>query len=203
MPEFATPAPSDTMTEHGPKLPSIKDYMELHREAQTDALTGLLNQNAMKEAVANRLRQAGRSGERLVFFMFDLDKFKGEVNDKYGHPYGDKFLATVGSKLKQTLREGDLAGRMGGDEFAILASLAPREGEEQAPWHVLESMEARITDSTRSLLNEGEFAHLGASGVDISYGESIFNGQSAEELMKEADEKLYQKKRGKPDSRPS
>lgn len=84
-----------------------------------DSLTGLLNHTAIKDQLAHELVRARRQGRPLTFAMIDIDHFK-QVNDNYGHPVGDRVIKSLSRLLKQRLRENDLVGRYGGEEFAVI-----------------------------------------------------------------------------------
>ena len=88
-------------------------------EARVDGLTGLLNRRGFVEAANAELSRARRSGRPLGFVSFDIDHFKS-VNDEFGHDTGDKVLMRLGQIFREQTREGDLVGRMGGEEFAVL-----------------------------------------------------------------------------------
>ena len=92
---------------------------ELQHKAYHDALTGLANRAFFAQSVAQRLESADASGLVPVVLFLDLDDFK-IVNDTLGHAAGDELLASVGERIQATLRTGDLAARIGGDEFAVL-----------------------------------------------------------------------------------
>ena len=93
---------------------------ELRASLHRDGLTGIANRGAFDEALAAQWAAHGRSGRPLSLIMMDVDHFK-TFNDRYGHPRGDDALRTVARCLAATSqREGDLAARIGGEEFAIL-----------------------------------------------------------------------------------
>ena len=89
---------------------------ELHRQATTDSLTGLLNRKSMEQAVDALFRAGSR--EHVLLFC-DLDLFK-QVNDNGGHAAGDQLLADIGGIVQGSVRKGDLCGRLGGDEFCVV-----------------------------------------------------------------------------------
>jgi diguanylate cyclase (GGDEF)-like protein len=84
-----------------------------------DSLTGLHNRAATLDHIARMLSSAGRTGDKLAVFYVDLDGFKS-INDTYGHAFGDKALAEAASRMRSALRRHEIAGRIGGDEFAVL-----------------------------------------------------------------------------------
>lgn len=88
-------------------------------EARVDGLTGLLNRRGFIEAAKVELSRARRTGVPLGFVSFDIDHFKA-VNDEFGHDAGDKVLVRLGQLFREQGRQGDLVGRMGGEEFVAL-----------------------------------------------------------------------------------
>ena len=91
------------------------------------ALTGLPNKRAVDDSLKRMAAQASRTASPLSAIFLDLDHFK-RINDTYGHDRGDEVLAAVGAVLRSELRASDLAGRMGGEEFLILAPDTSRAG---------------------------------------------------------------------------
>ena len=92
---------------------------ELHDMAHTDPLTGLVNHRGFHEALAAELARAQRDGTQLSLVNVDLDDFK-TINDTHGHPYGDEVLRGIGTQLRGSVRQGDTAARVGGEEFALI-----------------------------------------------------------------------------------
>jgi diguanylate cyclase (GGDEF)-like protein len=86
-----------------------------------DSLTGLLNHTAIKDQLDHEVAQTKRQGTPLSFAMVDIDYFK-QVNDTYGHQAGDRVIKSLSRLLKQRLRETDMVGRYGGEEFAVILS---------------------------------------------------------------------------------
>ena len=89
------------------------------REAETDALTGLLNRRAALSHLEREIQRVRRKQRPMSVLMLDLDHFK-QTNDTYGHLTGDRVLAKTGQVLRQTVRTTDLAARYGGEEFLVL-----------------------------------------------------------------------------------
>jgi len=87
--------------------------------ARTDTLTGLLNRRGFEERTGIELSRAARSGNPLGFVMVDLDHFKA-VNDRFGHPEGDRVLKRLSGVLVKEMRLMDVVARLGGEEFAIV-----------------------------------------------------------------------------------
>lgn len=87
--------------------------------ARTDELTGLNNLRAFKEQADTMFTASRRNGLPLCALLVDIDHFK-QINDTHGHATGDRVLQAVAQALKTTLREADLCGRLGGEEFGVL-----------------------------------------------------------------------------------
>ena len=93
---------------------------ELHTLARIDPLTGVSNRLAIDEATTRLLERAIRQRQSLGVLMLDADHFKS-VNDRFGHSSGDKVLRALASRIRATLRETDVIGRVGGEEFVVLS----------------------------------------------------------------------------------
>ena len=127
-------------------------YAEVELLANHDGLTGLYNWRAFYEHVGQGLKTAHRRQESMSLLMIDLDHFK-QVNDRFGHPEGDRVLQAVASTLKATARENDIVARHGGEEF-VVAALGLNEAESlvaaerlRAAVAAIENMKTRITAS--------------------------------------------------------
>jgi len=109
-----------------------EELQKLHAElkvlASHDGLTGLYNWRAFYEHAGQMLKTAHRRQESTTLLMLDLDHFK-QVNDRFGHPEGDRVLQAVASTLRTTARENDIVARHGGEEFVVAAiGLSEAEG---------------------------------------------------------------------------
>ncbi len=91
----------------------------LEETSSRDPLTSLLNRRALMEMIKQEVERASRSGESFVVAMLDVDHFK-KVNDRFGHETGDRALVELAGVLVKSLREYDLCGRWGGEEFLVL-----------------------------------------------------------------------------------
>jgi diguanylate cyclase (GGDEF)-like protein len=91
----------------------------LEWQAWHDALTRLLNRGALFERAIATTRMCERTGRPISVIQLDLDYFK-KVNDQHGHQAGDRVLSLVASTIASNIREGDLAGRVGGEEFCVV-----------------------------------------------------------------------------------
>jgi diguanylate cyclase (GGDEF)-like protein/PAS domain S-box-containing protein len=167
-------------------LRSMTDQLKLL--ATTDGLTGLTNRRAFDNALETELARCRRGGEPISLIMVDVDRFKA-YNDLYGHPAGDEILKTVGACLKEALRRpGDVAARYGGEEFV---AVLPGTDEDGAFF---------IADAFREKLASMEIPHKGADKgfLTASVGLASFTerdgGMNATELVRRADEALYNAK---------
>jgi two-component system cell cycle response regulator len=104
----------------------LKRYHDLlASRSSVDALTGLWNREYFEKRIADEIASAGRYRRRFGLLLVDVDHFK-QVNDTYGHPCGDRVLASVAEALQSALRAGDAACRYGGEEFALLLAESGR-----------------------------------------------------------------------------
>lgn len=157
-------------------------YEMEHKHATQDALTGLLNRRAFLEAGAAELERSKRYSHQLSVVFMDLDNFK-QLNDTRGHDAGDLALTTAATALRDTLRSTDLVARLGGDEFAILLPEIGFEEAEEAGQKIFEAVNKALVD---------------AAPVTASIGLAWYEApdRSFFEVLKEADELMYEAKRG-------
>jgi diguanylate cyclase (GGDEF)-like protein len=166
-------------------LDNARLHRIVERQALVDGLTGLPNRRQCEETLAAELARLERFGGPLAVVVADLDWFK-DVNDRYGHPSGDAVLREFAQLLQETLRDVDLAGRWGGEEFLLILPGTDLEGG------------ARVADRIRSAL-AGRIV-LSADGspipVTASFGVAATPPAStAAELFSAADAALYEAKR--------
>lgn len=145
-----------------------------------DPLTGLLNRRAFDEVLANSCAQSERYQWPFALVLLDLDAFK-EVNDRLGHAAGDVTLQTVGAELRQRLRVGDAAARIGGDEFALILP------------NVREGVVAELVERLESAIERA----VPDAKVTLSAGHAVApdDGHRPTELSRVADARLYEGKR--------
>ena len=164
-----------------------KSETELMLLARTDPLTGLLNRRAFFEELEHALIHARRSENACAVIVFDIDRFK-EINDVFGHKVGDDLLIATAKALRTLLRETDAIGRMGGDEFAIVATHL----RSAAP--AMEIAE-KVVKATAAIRELGEVQ----VAPSISVGISVYpmDDSDAEVLLSHADMAMYKSKASK------
>lgn len=152
--------------------------------ARADALTGLDNRLSLREAFENSLLRVGRDGTLSVHCL-DLDRFKA-VNDNFGHPVGDELLRAVADRLRRLLRTGDVAARVGGDEFVLLQASAQHPGEAD----LLARRIARAIAEPYSIRG-----HQLSIATSVGYAVRPQHGRDLDELIARADDALIRVKR--------
>jgi diguanylate cyclase (GGDEF)-like protein len=157
---------------------------ELAHQARHDQLTGLLHHQAFVRELELELERARRYGHGVALVFIDLDRFK-ELNDTLGHPEGDRALVRFASLLRESLRGSDLAGRMGGDEFAAYLV----EADEEAGSRLLE----RLGDRVDELVATGELPEPCAFSAGLAHFPD--EAGDADALFRAADQRLYEAKR--------
>ncbi|MBK6756948.1 MAG: EAL domain-containing protein [Moraxellaceae bacterium] len=159
------------------------DHSSLEQLAHYDSLTGLFNRHAFMDAFTARLNEAKQGANKLGVLFIDLDNFK-LINDTLGHSAGDELLRIVSRRLRSVLRNHDLIGRIGGDEFCLITPITSLPEAKVIANRVLHKMQEPITIS-------GQVAN-----TTISIGISLFpyDGDSQDILIKNADNALYQSK---------
>lgn len=103
----------------GASIGNIKLFERMQRQATRDGLTGLMNHKTFYEALERELWRSRRYGGTISLIMADIDNLK-RINDTYGHRAGDKVIREVSRRIKECVRQIDLAARYGGDEFAVI-----------------------------------------------------------------------------------
>ena len=164
-----------------------KAEAELVHLARTDSLTGLLNRRAFFEQLEATLDQTRRSELACAVILFDIDHFK-EINDIFGHKTGDDLLRAAADVVRAQLRDTDAIGRIGGDEFAVLATN-------------LKSAASAMEIAEKIAKGIGTIHELNDVKVEISIsmGISVFplDDSTADVLVTHADMAMYKSKAGK------
>jgi diguanylate cyclase (GGDEF)-like protein len=155
--------------------------------ATHDALTGLPNRTLVLDRIEQTLRRARHNQEPVAVLFVDLDNFKA-INDSLGHAVGDELLCAVAERLEGVIRETDALGRMGGDEFVVVAEgLSLAAGPELIAERLLEAFSEPF-----ALGEDGETRVHAKASVGIATGVRA----SAEELLRDADIAMYRAKWG-------
>jgi diguanylate cyclase (GGDEF)-like protein len=155
-------------------------YSQAESSATNDYLTGLPNARALFMQLDREVARCQRENSNVAVMVCDLDGFK-QINDRYGHLEGDKTLKLFANLLREVCREYDYVARMGGDEFVIVApNMTPDAVREKA---IL--LNALAQQAGRQV--------CGQDLLSLSVGAAFYpqNGSDAEQLLAEADRKMY------------
>ncbi len=179
---------------HGQKATSIatlrditerKQYeVKLHRLAHYDPVTGLINRTLIEDRARHAIVRAKRYKTAMAFIYLDLDRFKG-INDTLGHHVGDKLLRAASSRMQSALRDNDTLGRLGGDEFLILAEdINDSNDAEKIAKKLLRTIDQPFGIDTHRI------------SISTSIGISIFpdHGEDIASLISHADKAMYDAK---------
>jgi diguanylate cyclase (GGDEF)-like protein len=177
--------------------------LELQEISFTDALTGVWNRRYMEEILTAEAQQVLRNYARargadirkidhrdLVFIMVDVDFFK-EVNDRYGHPAGDKLLQLVAQRLSTVVRKSDVLVRWGGEEFLIMSRSTDPSGTPAFCGRVLEIMSAEPFDLGQGIVVSKTCS---VGWAPYPWSRTAFDAICAEEVIMLADAALYRAK---------
>jgi diguanylate cyclase (GGDEF)-like protein/PAS domain S-box-containing protein len=157
----------------------------LHEMARTDDLTGLHNRRHFMESSRKELSNASRHGYPVSMIGFDIDHFK-HINDTFGHPAGDEVLRMISRICREALRSGDVAARIGGEEFGILLP----HTDAAAAASTAERLRASV--EKKRCLFEGQQI---SCTISLGVAEANLPDEDLEGLIKRADKALYQAKR--------
>lgn len=160
-------------------------YAEILKHATLDALTGFYNRRQLEERVKQEISGAKRQKRDLCAIMTDIDFFKS-VNDTYGHAAGDLILKTVSKVIKTQLRDYDIAGRYGGEEFLILLPNTKLDEAQMVGERLRKAVEAKKIDISKLCPDKKDIS------VTISLGVSQY--QNDNNFITNADKALYQAK---------
>lgn len=151
---------------------AIRTARGLEERAYNDPVTGLPNRWALDRDLSREIGRADRHRHRLGLLVIDVDGLKA-VNDTKGHAAGDETLRTLATAMRQSLRRGDAAYRVGGDEFVVMLNELDADVDSSAAYAVVERMED-------------------AGAPQFSWGAALYpaDGRSADELLSVADLRL-------------
>ncbi len=153
----------------------------------TDELTGVYNRRGFLTLLDQQLALSRRTRKGFFLFLVDLDHLK-QINDTYGHLVGDHALMDMCKCLRATFRKHDIIGRIGGDEFAVIAINAPEESGEYLKNHMVHKLQeynSQITEPYRLSYSIGKVFYDGLREVDFN------------QLVEIADQELYEAKRAR------
>ncbi|BAL22562.1 diguanylate cyclase domain-containing protein [Azoarcus sp. KH32C] len=157
---------------------------QMWRQAHLDGLTGVANRALFHNRLEQAVAHAQRHCEGLALLFVDLDRFK-QVNDTLGHAAGDALLQSVAKRLQQSVRAEDTVARLGGDEFCLILPSLPHRGDAKiVAQKILDALDAPHVLGDRAL------------SIAASIGIARFpeDGESADELLRSADEAMYRAK---------
>lgn len=165
-------------------------YAEILKHATLDALTGFYNRRQLEERLKQEVSNAKRQKSPLCGIMTDIDFFKS-VNDTYGHAVGDLVLKTIAKIVRGQLREYDIAGRYGGEEFSILLPFTKIE----EAIRVAERLRKSIENYEIDISKVNPDSDIKKINVTLSLGiYEMTPDDNDEDLLKKADKALYQAK---------
>lgn len=176
--------------------------IEANKERWMDLLTGLRNRNAYEEEIPQLLSMEKRKNQNCSFLMIDLDHFKN-VNDSFGHLFGDKVLKKIADLIKDQVRASDIVYRFGGEEFVVfLSDTASTDAQELA-----ERIRAAVKNYSLDIINEKEenirlnkTLSIGVVGTDQLKDWDKYGEKNAKEflnnMIKFADIAVYAAKAG-------
>jgi diguanylate cyclase (GGDEF)-like protein len=159
---------------------------QLRHLSHTDSLTGLNNRGHWEAELRREFARHRRYGSQAALVIFDIDHFK-RINDTYGHQAGDKVIQSVAEVVQKAIRDSDIAGRYGGEEFVVLLSDVDREGGRQ------------FSERLRRMVEQVTVEYGGQNiGFTISLGVADLTqcGEGYQQLIELADRALYQSKSG-------
>ena len=163
----------------------LEDIREMYRISITDPLTGIYNRRYFMERLQEEVQRARRYKEDVFSIsILDIDDLK-RINDSYGHQVGDELIKAIAEYLKNFVRESDVVGRIGGDEFGIIWM---HTDSEVARW-----VQKRLIDGIEEL----KIPSIPTERILVSVGTSTFgvDGFTTDELIKAADDRMYEMKR--------
>lgn len=155
----------------------------LRRLATADVLTGIYNRRGFDDAAERAIRNAQRQRQSLSVVVADIDNFKA-INDRYGHNVGDRALCHFASRLERLVRRGDLIGRIGGEEFALLLVNTPAQNAVEVVERIRRDIAAMPVGGPDRIAITASFGVTGLRPGDISLAP----------LLARADRALYRSK---------
>ena len=143
-----------------------------------DELTNVYNRRYIIEALKKEKAFADRTGEKFSLALIDIDNFKA-INDRYGHDVGDKALELIAYEIQNSVREADIVGRWGGDEFIVILRNTDINGAKKVAQRIIDNVRRLKIDSLK---------------LSISLGLAQYKGESLKDLIRKTDQALYKAK---------
>ena len=185
--EHATELAHALVRQAGLVLSRVRLQVALHELAMHDQLTGLANRNLIDESLTHAMAVSARNATPIGLIFVDLDGFKS-INDELGHRVGDMVLQTVAERMRRTVREVDVVGRFGGDEFVVICEGA----DENTALSIARRLIAEIRLPMPGLSDE--FCITASVGVAVHVTHDA-PGTSNDYLIRRADAAMYESKR--------
>ncbi len=157
----------------------------LYKRAITDDLTQLFTRQHIDEGLEREIKQAQKTNQELSILIIDLDHFK-RINDTYGHTTGDQVLQAFSSLLTSLIRKGDMAGRIGGEEFVVILPDTNSDNAKIIAEKIRKAVESESIEKEEQVIN-----------ITVSIGVASYykaHGNKALLLLEDADKALYQAK---------
>ncbi len=180
------------------RIKSLQDQLraaksQLEKLSVTDGLTGLYNHRHFEERLHEEFRRSHRYSDPVALIMLDLDHFKS-INDRFGHPFGDRVLRGTAELISTTIRDPDVCARYGGEEFAIILPKAHLQGALAVAERIHREMELKTyaVESDPGARKPAEIRVTASLGIAFYPSKDV---TSPEMLVKFADEALYRAKR--------
>lgn len=158
----------------------ISAKKEIEKLSITDQLTSVFNRRKLDESLDEEVQRASRYSQELSLIMIDMDYFK-DVNDTYGHQVGDDVLIVTAKLISEHVRNVDIVGRYGGEEFVVIC---PNIDIEQAEV---------VAEKLRTEIQKHNFEKVGTKTISLGVAEFV-EGDTPDDLVKKADTALYKAK---------
>jgi diguanylate cyclase (GGDEF)-like protein/PAS domain S-box-containing protein len=164
----------------------VRIRRRLAREARSDALTGLVNRVGLAEAARAMFERSPREGRRIGILYCDLDGLK-TINDTYGHEWGDRVLRAVAERIAGTVRSGDIAARVGGDEFVVIADGILDDD-------AVVGLATKLADAVTQPVHHGAHTVTPTLSIGLALAD---RGEDVAAALRRADAALYERKRAR------
>jgi len=177
------------------RIKSLQDQLraakvQLEKLSVTDGLTNLYNHRHFEERLAEEFRRSQRYADPVSLIMLDLDHFK-DVNDRFGHPFGDRVLRETAELIRTSIRDPDICARYGGEEFAIILPKTHLQGALVVAERIFKALRAKTYAAGASGV-PADLRVTASAGIAFYPSKDV---TSPELLVKFADEALYRAKR--------